>query len=86
MANPTTKFLKADKWVKVATNKTAGFIKQLSRRPRIYRETYRMTGESGPTNNSEGVPWQGALEIKSSAPIDVYVMSERINGRVRIDV
>jgi len=86
MANPKVVKLKKDTWVKVAENVTSGFIKQLNRIPRIYLETYRLTGDTTAIKDSEGVPWSTVLEIESSAPIDVYVKSEKISGKVRVDV
>jgi hypothetical protein len=89
MANPETISLTADTWEMVARNVTSGQVKKLDTRPNMYLETYRMTGDDGPIDLSEGVPcFIGRYneEISAAAGIDVYMMAVGHNGKVRVDI
>lgn len=53
MANPVVKTIDTDwEWYKIATAITMASIHLVNRIPRYYR-TYRLTGESAPTNPTE---------------------------------
>jgi hypothetical protein len=90
MADPVIIECPAGVWTLVASNVTAGRIKMASTAPNQYLETYRMTGNPAPTDQSEGVPAfpdDGATaEILSAAPIDVYIMAVGKDGKVRADL
>ena len=90
MATPVIVECDADVWTKVATNVTTGFIKKLKGSPVKMLETYRMTGDAAPDDDSEGAALfedSDTMEIDSPlAGIDVYVYSIGGNGRVRRDV
>ena len=89
MANP--KFISCPKnvWKKVADNQVSGQIWKTSSAPRTYLQTYREHGNSAPVDSSEGVSVfveNNYAEIKSSSPVDVYIMALNKNGRVRVDI
>lgn len=89
MSNPIFVDCPADQWKKVATATTTG---QLWEAQSIveYLQTYRLTGETAPTERSEGMKLfandKNSEEINSSTPIDVYVYAVGSAGRVRVDV
>ena len=90
MANPVIIDCPAGIWTLAAANVTSGRLKILSTAPNAYLETYRMTGEAAPTNQSEGIPAfpdDGVTaEIQSVAPIDVYIMAVGKDGKIRADL
>ena len=90
MANPVIIECPAGVWTLVALNTTAGRIKMASTAPNVYLETYRMTGGTAPTDQSEGVPAfpdDGVTaEISAAAPIDVYIMAVGKDGKIRADL
>ena len=90
MANPVIIECPAGVWTLVASNVTAGRIKMASTAPNAYLETYRMTGNPAPTDQSEGVPafpFDGATaDIEAAAAIDVYIMAVGKDGKVRADL
>lgn len=86
MPNPTFKTCPKNTWKLVATNVMKGFIKISDKDPNIYLETYRLTGEAAPTEQSEGIPVSEFAEIRSSVGIDVYIMAVGENGKVRVDI
>lgn len=89
MANPNVINLTKDTWVKVATNVFTGVIHKMLNSPSGYIQTYRLTGESAPSDTSEGIIcFVNDLpeEIKSSVGIDVYVYAKKNDGKVRVDV
>lgn len=89
MADPVFVDLPADTWVKVATSVISGQIRRKDLRP-TYLQTYRDTGEAAPTLKSEGVrafdEFPNREPIESINLIDVYLYSEGIAGRVRVDL
>lgn len=79
----------ADEWTKVATDVTAGSINRMSKKPNLYLQTWRATGEAAPTDDSEGIPiFQivGDNKIEAVAAIDVYIWPRGAAGKVRRDV
>jgi len=88
MADPVFVDCTADAWVPVATNVITGQIWKASNAPRLYLQTYRMTGGAAPTDQAEGVPAliSGNDVISATAAIDVYIMAVGAAGRVRVDV
>lgn len=89
MANPLPVDCPVDTWTKVATNVTSGQVNKLNKKPNLYLQTYRMTGNPAPTDQGEGVPIfveSGDNIISSAAGIDVYIMAVGQDGEIRIDV
>lgn len=87
MANPViVPITPVDTWVKVATNVTTGMIHILDVEPDRYLWTYRVTAGPVPTNDTEIVPFNPALQISASAGIDVYVKTKGKVGSVRADL
>lgn len=96
MANPDIIALTADTWVKVATSVTAGMINKLynddddtTNDPQGFLQTYRVTGQTAPTSETEGVIcFENSPNevIDSSFAIDVYIMALKRDGSVRVDL
>jgi hypothetical protein len=89
MADPARITCNADEWTIVATNVTSGQVNRLNKKPNLYLQTYRMTGNAAPTDITEGVPVfvdSESEEIASAAGIDVYIMAVGQDGEIRIDV
>lgn len=86
MANPVVVQCAADTWVKVATNVNTGIIHIVSRRPNVYFQTYRDTGEVAPTTLEGAISFKTPLLISSSIEIDVYIHARKKNGSVRVDL
>lgn len=86
MANPVITACPAGQWTKVATNVTAGQVHKIITTP-FYLQTYRDTGQTAPTAQSEGVMFSGnSLDISASAGIDVYIWAGGAAGSVRVDL
>lgn len=87
MANPVLVACPVNQWTKVATDVVTGQIwKKLKTR---YQCTYRMTGDSAPTNLTDAEPiFIGTVveEISASAGIDVYIYAQGNDGQVRVDI
>jgi hypothetical protein len=89
MANPVFVNCPANTWMRVASNVTTGQVWKSDKSPNLYLQTYRMTGNAAPVNQSEGVPCFHSNvfeEISSSAEIDVYIYAVGVDGRVRVDI
>jgi hypothetical protein len=89
MANPVQVFCPRNTWKRVAQNVTVGQIKKLNKKPANYLETYRDTGQTAPTDQTEGVPifLQNNYEgISASSAIDIYIMAVGKDGKVRVDL
>ncbi len=98
MANPEVIYInKKWKWVKIATGITVGSIHLINTGINYYR-TYRMTGESAPSNPSGMIIPNEAIQIfintteeliRLDEAIDVYLFcvgNSKINGKVVVDV
>jgi hypothetical protein len=85
MPNPKIVSCPENTWTLVAENVTTGYVKTKIKHPNIYLETYRLTGGTPPTDQSEGIPFDKIAEISSSVAIDVYIMAVGSNGSVRVD-
>lgn len=89
MSNPLFVDCPADVWTKIATAVTTGQVWK-AQSVAEYLQTYRLTGETAPTDRGEGMKLfaddKNSEEINSSAPIDVYVFVVGSAGRVRVDV
>jgi len=73
-------------WVKVATNITNGQIWIVDGNAE-YLQTYRMTGNPAPVDNTDAQPINTpSIGISASAGVDVYVKAIRVVGKVRVDV
>lgn len=86
--NPEFIAIPADSWTKVATAVTTGQIWK-AQSTAAYLQTYRLTGETAPTDRSEGMKLFSNSDseiIDSSDPIDVYVFAIGEAGRIRADV
>lgn len=89
MANPVMVDCTADTWVKVATAVKAGWIHRKTNKTAIYLQTYRLTGEAAPTDQSESIQLfmkEESEPINADVAIDVYVYCVGETGRVRVDV
>lgn len=90
MADPTFVNCTADTWVKVATSVTSGIIRRVYTGPEKYLQTYRDTGGTAPTLETEGTPvftkGETSAAIIADAPIDVYIWASVKDGRVRVDL
>ena len=87
MANPAVTACTKDAWTKVATSVTSGQIHILSKAPRQYAHTYRLTGGDAPTTLAEAVVIEStSIPISAPANIDVYLYAFGAAGSVRVDV
>ncbi|MCK5612880.1 hypothetical protein KAR91_63995 [Candidatus Pacearchaeota archaeon] len=89
MPDPEVKTITADQWNLVAENVTTGFIHLMDTKTRIYRQTYRLTGEAAPTagDRAEGVKMNFPGEsISHNAGIDIYIWCDTDDGEVRVDL
>lgn len=89
MADPAPTTITKDGWRLVATNVFTGTIHRISYSAPVYKQTYRETGGTVPTLESEGVLMFGdsnSEEIKSSFGIDVYIYCAKHDGKIRVDV
>lgn len=89
MADPTRVTCTANTWKKVASNVTSGQVGKLNKRPNLYLQTYRMSGNAAPTSGTEGIPVfvnSDSEEISAAAGIDIYIMAVGNDGEVRVDV
>ncbi len=90
MSNPVFVDCLANQWTKITTAVVTGQIWRIGRKPQ-YLHTYRETGDSAPTERSDGVlafPLEDidSEDISSSSPIDIYLYAIEFDGRVRVDV
>ena len=90
MANPVLVDCPVDAWTLVATNVLSGTVKILKIDPDAYYETYRVTGETAPTespgdNDFDGFHFGSLLYISDGSGIDVYIYPKGKAGRVRVD-
>lgn len=87
MPNPINVPCPADVWTKVATNETNAIVKIMNTRPNIYLETYRITADPAPADNTGANPIDasGELIVNSSVAIDVYIQPVGVAGEVRVD-
>ena len=87
MANPDSIECPADTWTLVAEDVTSGTI--FRRVTGKYIQTYRLTGEAAPTDETDSGPiFEGSdsATIGHNAAIDVYIMAKDENGEVRVDL
>ena len=89
MPNPVTVPCPQGAWTKVATNITQGQVhKNIRLNSFTYYRTYRLTGNSAPTNLDTAVGFvDDSLPVASSAaePIDVYIYCVDGNGGVVVE-
>lgn len=87
MPNPINVTCLADVWTKVATNVTNAIVKKMNVRPNVYLETYRLTGQAAPADNTGANPIDasGQLVVDSISNIDVYIQPVGADGEVRVD-
>ena len=90
MSNPVFVDCPADTWTKVSTAVRSGQVWRSKRKPQ-YLHTYRETGDSAPTERSEGMPVFplddiDVIDIEDSNLIDVYLYAIEFDGRVRVDI
>ena len=87
MPNPLLINLPADQWVLVAVNVTGGIVWVKDSQSHLYIHTYVITGDPAPSGVDIGAPFlNGSGEIRADAAIDVYVMSQNVDGQVRVDL
>lgn len=87
MPNPTNVPCPADVWTKVATGVTNAIVKKINVRPNVYLETYRVTLDPAPADNTGANPIDasGELIVSSASAIDVYIQPVGAAGEVRVD-
>lgn len=88
-ANPSVVPCPKDVWTKVADNVTSAVIHKLSLAPGVYKQTYKLTGEGAPADDTTAIPIfdDGQPHIVSSdAGIDVYMKCSDADGSVRLDL
>lgn len=88
-SNPAVVLCPDGVWTKVADESTSGAIHNMSTNPNVYRQTYRLAGETAPTNDDDAIPIfldESPHEFSSDAPIDVYIKAVGAEGRVRADL
>lgn len=87
MPNPINVTCLADVWTKVATGVTNAIIKKMNVRPNVYLETYRVTLDPAPADNTGANPIDasGELIVSSAVAIDVYIQPVGVAGEVRVD-
>lgn len=86
MANPVMVVCTKDTWVKVATAVTTGMVRKKIMTP-TYLHTYRMTGGSAPSDQTDAAKFLGdEIPISASAAIDVYIKAVGKAGKVRVDL
>jgi len=91
MGNPLFVDCPKDVWTKVATNVVTGVIKKVSTKPRVYLQTFRITGDPAPTLQSDGVlvfdiKNPNSENISAVSGIDIYIYPVGKAGRVRMDL
>jgi hypothetical protein len=89
MANPAVVSCPADIWTRVAQAVVAGAIYNMT--PQVqFLQTYRMTGQSAPSGNTDAVPAffykYEPLSISAAEAIDVYLKPVGAAGSVRVDI
>ena len=87
MPNPINVTCPADVWTKVATGVTSAIVKKMNVRPNVYLETYRLTLDPAPADNTGANPIDasGELNVNSAVAIDVYIQPVGAAGQVRVD-
>lgn len=90
MANPLKVPCPANVWTKVATGVTSGTVVKLDSTPAKYLQTYRLTGETAPSDDTDaGILFEfdkNSAEIGHNVSIDVYVKAVTAAGAVRVDI
>lgn len=89
MAEPVVISCPADTWVKAATAVKSGTIRRKSVNPSKYLQTYRLTGEDAPTDDTDAADLFCDCDMATighTADIDVYVKATRKAGSVRVDL
>ncbi|MCK4817431.1 hypothetical protein KA005_16795 [bacterium] len=89
MANPVVVAIPEGAWKKVATNVLTGLIHKLSTSPNTYLQTYRLTGVTAPTLQSEGaLAFENSHteNISATEAIDVYLWTTGKDGSIRADL
>lgn len=87
MPNPINVACPADVWTKVAAGVTSAIVKKMNVRPNVYLETYRVTTDPVPADNTGANPIDasGELIINASEPVDIYIQPVGAAGEVRVD-
>lgn len=87
MADPVNVACPADVWTKVATAVTSAIVKKMDTRPNVYLETYRVTGNPAPADNTGANPIDatGELIVSAASVVDVYIQPVGKAGEVRVD-
>ena len=77
----------ANQWQILATNVLTGTIHKLSVSPNVYRMVTRPTGGASPTDDTGAwLTFDGSnsVAISDTAPIDVYIKSVKVDGKVSV--
>lgn len=89
MSNPVIVSCSQNSWKLVAQNTTKGIIKRhFESIGLLFFETYKMTGESVPSDLSTASIWgfDEDILINSEDPIDVYVYAINKSGKVKVEL
>ena len=89
MAAPVVVSCTVNQWTLVATAVTSATIHRLSVSPGLYRQTFVLTGEAAPTDDSTAALMfsdsPNEEVVVSGAAIDYYVKAVGAAGSVRVD-
>lgn len=86
MASPVVKTLIADAWTLVAEASTGASIHILDFSPKMYLQTYRVAGQAAPTDMADAIGLKDEKEVANEAPVDIYIVAQGADGRIRVDV
>lgn len=82
--NPSIIACTAETWIKVATGVVDGVVYAMDRNKYYY--TYRITGDVAPVGFTDALYFEKSFTINYKSPVDIYVVSRKNNGSVRVDL
>ncbi|MEE9499581.1 MAG: hypothetical protein V3V24_09610 [Nitrospinaceae bacterium] len=86
--NPLVVSCPDDTWILVAPNTQSASIHKLSVEPGVYKQTYRISGQAAPTDDTDAIIIfeTDTLHIFSHSPgVDIYIKAIGGDGSVRLD-
>lgn len=86
MANPVIINVPANEWHKIATAVQNGLIRTLNPTDNEWYQTFKLTGQSAPTDEPEVKLLFQTDIINADVDVDIYVYHKKTPGRVRIDI
>ena len=75
-------------WTMVAENTQSATIHKLSLEPSVYKQTYRISGRTAPTDDLDAIKIfeTATSHVFSHSPgIDVYIKAIGNDGKIRLD-